>query len=358
MKKADILIINPGSTSTKIAVYKEKNKIFEETINHSPGDLSKFSDIIAQYEYRKSHILDTLKKKEIDILSLKIIMGRGGLLRPIPSGVYTINNKMIEDLKKGALATQHASNLGGMIADEISKGIPNSTAYIADPPVVDEMIEVASIVGHPRFKRKPIYHALNQKAVARRYALEVENPYESLKIIVAHLGGGISVGAHKDGKIIDVNNALDGEGPFSPERSGTIPAGDLAKLCFSGNFTLSEIKKMLVGNGGVKAHLGTSDMKEVEKQINEGNKKSSLILDALVYQVAKSIGALHISLYCKTDAIIITGGLAHSSMIVDKLKEYITPIAPITIYPGENELESLALNGWLILSKQLTPLEY
>ena len=358
MKKDYILAINPGSTSTKIALYNQEQALFSKNIKHSSEELSQFNDIIDQYNLRKKLILEEIEKHKINPQDIKIIVGRGGLLRPIKSGIYEINEKMITDLKKGAASTKHASNLGGLIASDLTSVFKVAKAYIADPPVVDEMDDIARVTGHPMFKRKSIFHALNQKAVARRYAKEIKQPYEKLNLIIAHLGGGISVAAHQSGKIIDVNNALDGEGAFSPERSGTLPAGDLLKLCFSQKYNQTEIKKMLVGQGGLVAHLGTNNALEVEKKISQKDSKAKLIYEAMIYQVAKNIGSMYPVLNCQVNAIIITGSMAKSDYIINFLKRKIDKIAPVFIYPGENEMESLALNGYLVLSKQVTPQTY
>lgn len=358
MKKETILAINPGSTSTKIALYEETECIMEKTIRHSTHELSDFPDIISQYHFRKDLIVKEIKDSEYELNDIAIIIGRGGALRPIASGTYGVNEKMKNDLVEGAARTGHASNLGGLIADDLAAAIPGARAFIADPPVVDELEDVARISGHPLFKRKSIFHALNQKAVARRHARKEGTTCEELNLIVAHLGGGISVGAHRKGRVIDVNDALDGEGPFSPERSGTLPTGQLLKLCFSGKFDASEIKKMLVGRGGLIAYLGTGDAKEVEQRIEEGDNEAALIYNAMIYQVAKDIGAMYTVLEGDVDAIIVTGGIAYSDMVVSKLKKRISSLAPVHVYPGEDEMQALALNGLLVLKGELTPVEY
>ncbi len=283
-----LLIINPGSTSTKIGVYEGENQILEETLRHSSQEIESYKTIFDQFEFRKEVILNVLKEKEFDINELDAVVGRGGLLKPIEGGTYKVNDAMIEDLKIGVQG-QHASNLGGIIANEIAKGL-NIPAFIVDPVVVDEMKDIARISGMPEIERKSIFHALNQKAVAKRYAKENNKRYDELNLIVAHMGGGASVGTHQKGKVVDVNNALDGEGPFSPERTGGLPVGDLIKLCYSGKYTYEEMKKKINGKGGVVAYLNTNDFREVEEKAEKGDKDAKLIVDAFVFQIAKEIG--------------------------------------------------------------------
>ncbi len=357
MEDFRVLAINPGSTSTKIAVYEGTKSIFLKNIKHSSEELKGFCHIAEQFEFRKEIILREIEAADIRIDSIHAIVGRGGLVKPIESGVYAVNERMKEDLKVGILG-EHASNLGGLIADNIAKTLPNTKAYIADPVVVDEMQPVARISGHPKFERLSIFHALNQKAIARIYAKSIDKKYEELSLIIAHLGGGISVGAHLNGRVIDVNNALDGEGPFSPERSGTLPSTALAKLCFSGELTLPEIKKMITGQGGLVAFMGTNDAYEVEMMAKGGNEKAKLIQDAMSYQVGKAIGAMATVLKGKVDGIILTGGIAHNPFLVDYVKEMVGFIAPTTVYPGEDEMQALAMNGLLVLRGEIVPKEY
>jgi butyrate kinase len=352
-----ILAINPGSTSTKIAVYKEENEVFVKNIKHSSGDLVNFETITDQYEFRKKVILEELKFNNLDVNDMKVIIGIGGLVRPIPSGIYAVNEAMRKDLKLSVFG-QHASNLGGLIAEDIAKSVEGAKSYIADPVVVDEMDEIARISGHPYFERKSIFHALNQKAIARRYAKEQGEKYEDLNLIIAHLGGGISVGAHKKGRVIDVNNALDGEGPFSPERSGTIPVGQLATFCFSGDYSHEEIKKMITGKGGFVAYLATNDAYTVEKNAENGDKKAALIQDAMAYQVAKEIGALSCVLEGDVDAVILTGGIAHGKPFVEAVKKRVKHIADFYVYPGEDEMKTLAMNGLMLMKKEVVACEY
>jgi len=357
MSKYKILAINPGSTSTKIAVFDDHENIFQKNLKHSAEDLVGFEMISEQFEFRKEIILDELKEAGINIAELSAVVGRGGLVKPIESGVYEVNDAMIEDLKVGVLG-EHASNLGGLIANDIAKSLPSARAFIADPVVVDELQDVARISGHPSFKRLSIFHALNQKAIARTYAKSLGKNYEDLNLIVAHLGGGISAGAHLKGKVVDVNNALDGDGPFSPERSGTIPNGQLVKMCFSGEYSEGEIKKILKGEGGLVAHVGTNDAYEVELKAKDGDEKFQLIQDAMSYQIGKEIGALAAVLHGKVDGILITGGIAHNPFVVDYIKSMVSYIAPVVAYPGEDEMSALAMNGLMVLTGEAVNREY
>lgn len=352
-----ILAINPGSTSTKVAIFKNSRPAFLKSISHSGADLDKFKTITDQYEYRKEHILKELKDSHLDISSIQAIVARGGLIRPIKSGVYRINEQMKEDLRKGILG-EHASNLGGLIADDIAKQIPGCKAFIADPVVVDELDDVARYTGHPDFKRYSIFHALNQKAIGRAYARLINRQYEELDLIIAHMGGGVSVGAHRQGRVIDVNQALDGEGPFSPERSGTLPAGSLAKMCFEKDMTLDTIKKKITGKGGLMAYLGTNSAYEVELMAQDGNQNARNIQDAMAYQIGKEIGSLSTVLKGNVDAIILTGGVSHNTMIVEYIKAMVSFIAPVVIYPGEDEMHALAWNGLLVLKGEIDYKEY
>ena len=341
------LVINPGSTSTKIGVYEDETPILVETLRHSAEEIGKYATIFDQYEFRKDVILKVLADKNFDVKELKAVVGRGGLLKPVEGGTFAVDEKMLEDLKVGVMG-QHASNLGGIIADEIAKSL-NIPAFIVDPVVVDELQDVARISGMPEIERMSIFHALNQKAVARRYAAEQGKDYDDVNLIVVHLGGGVSVGTHKNGRVIDVNNALDGEGPFSPERSGGVPVGSLVELCYSGKFTLAEMKKKITGRGGMVAYLNTNDFIEIEKKALEGDKEYKLIFDAFVYQVAKEIGKNAAVLSGNVDAVILTGGIAYSKPVVAGISEMVSFIAPIVVYPGEDELLALAQGGLRVL---------
>lgn len=352
-----ILAINPGSTSTKIAVYYHSRAVFQKNLKHSVEDLAGYHRITEQFHFRKEIILKELENAGIDILSIQIIVGRGGLIKPIPSGVYEVNEAMIRDLMNNANG-EHASNLGGLIAHDLSLGIPGSRAFIADPIVVDELHEVARISGHPEFTRKSVFHALNQKAVARSYAGNISRHYEDLNLIVAHLGGGVSVGVHEKGRVVDVNQGLDGEGPFSPERSGTLPVGDLARLCFSGKYTLPEIYKMINGKGGLVAYLGTNAANEIEERIRQGDTNARLIYEAMAYQVAKEIGACSVVLKGQVDAILLTGGVAYNDLFIQLLTFRIAWIAPVRVFPGEDEMRALASNVLMVANGEIESKEY
>lgn len=352
-----ILAINPGSTSTKIAVYNGTEQLFLKNLKHSAEELAPFAKIADQYEFRKKIILKEVSDADFNLKEFKVIIGRGGLIKPVSSGVLEINEMMLEDLRQGREG-QHASNLGGLIAYDIAQGIPGAKAVIADPVVVDELSDFARISGHPLMPRKSVFHALNQKAIARRYAKEVNKKYEELNLIGVHLGGGISVAAHQNGKVIDVNQALDGDGPFSPERSGTLPVNELIKVCFSGKYTEQEIKKMVVGAGGYVAYLGTNDAYQVECKAKEGDKKFEFIQEAMAYQISKEVGAMSTVLKGKVDAIFLTGGIAYSKPFVELLKERIEFIAPVHVYPGEDEMGALALNALMLIKGEAKSIKY
>lgn len=349
------LIINPGSTSTKIGVFEDETLLFEETLRHSTEEIGQFATIVDQKDFRKNIILNLLKEKNFDIKSINVVVGRGGLLKPIPGGTYEVSDELLEDLKIGKQG-QHASNLGGILAREIGDeiGVPS---YIVDPVVVDELSPEARISGVPEIPRISIFHALNQKAVAKRYAKENDKKYEDLNLIVVHMGGGVSVGAHKNGKVIDVFNALDGDGAFSPERAGGVPVGGLISLCFSGKYTEKEVYKKLVGNGGLNAYLNTNDMRDVMKMA-ETDDNAKLVRDAFIYQVSKDIGSMACVLKGKVDQIIVTGGIAYNDFIVEKLKETSEWIAPFTVYGGEDELLALAQGGLRVVNGEEKAMEY
>lgn len=358
MKESLVLAINPGSTSTKIAVFNcDYEKLFQENIKYTAEELAPFASITDQYEFRKDGILTKLKEAGIDISKIKIVVGRGGLVKPIESGMYEVNEAMINDLKAGILG-QHASNLGGLIADDIAKNIPGAKAFIADPVVVDELQDIARITGHPACEKVSIFHALNQKAIARAHAKNQNKDYNKMNLIVAHLGGGISVGAHYQGRVIDVNQALDGDGPFTPERSGGLPTGALIKICFSGKYSYNDVKKMLTGQGGLVAYLGTNDAQKVENMVKDGDEKAALIYKAMAYQIAREIGSAAAVLKGKVEAILFTGGIAYDKTFIEWIKEYVEFIAPIFVYPGEDEMKALAFNGINFLKGESQIKEY
>jgi len=347
VKVYKILVINPGSTSTKVALFANKNLLFEKKIQHSTEELSVFSKINDQFEFRRKIILNFLKEKNINLSSLDAIVGRGGLLRPIPSGTYRVNKQMIEDLKNSKRG-EHASNLGGILAYSIAEEL-SIPAYIVDPVVTDEMEPIARISGMPEISRISVLHALNQKTIARKAADDLGKKYEKTNLIVAHLGGGISVGIHSQGKVIDVNNALNGEGPFAPERSGGLPVGALVDLCFSGKFSREEIMKKIVGKGGLVAYLNTNDIREVLKRIEQGDQYAKLILEAMAYQVAKEIGAGATVLKGQVDAIILTGGIAYNSEFIELIKDRISFLSLVMVYPGEEEMTALCEGALRVL---------
>ena len=345
-----LLIINPGSTSTKIGVYENEKEIFVETLRHSSDEIAKYDSIFEQKEFRKSVIMSVLKENNFDVNTLDAVVGRGGMLKPIPGGTYEVNDALLNDLKVGVQG-EHASNLGGILANEISKEV-GGRAFIVDPVVVDELEPVARISGVPELPRKSKFHALNQKAVAKKFGKESKIGYENLNLIVVHMGGGVSVGAHKNGKVIDVNNALDGDGPFSPERSGSVPVGDLIKMCFSGEYTQKEVYKKIVGKGGYVAYHNTNDARDVLREKAEGNKFAELIYNAFIYQVAKSIGEMATVLKGKVDSIILTGGIAYSPIVVSDIKERVEWISNVAVYPGEDELLALAQGAIRVLNEE------
>lgn len=350
------LVINPGSTSTKIGVFEDETLLFEETLRHSMEEITQYELIVDQRDFRKKIITDLLEKKNFDMKSLDVVIGRGGMLKPIPGGTYAVTDDLLEDLMVGRQG-QHASNLGGILAREIGDaiGVPS---YIVDPVVVDELMPVARYSGVPELPRVSVFHALNQKAVAKRYAKEIGKPYESLRLIVVHLGGGVSVGAHENGKIIDVFNALDGDGAFSPERAGGVPSGALIKMCFSGKYTEKEVYSKFVGKGGFTAYLGTNDMREVNKMVKEGNEEASYVKEAFLYQVAKDIGSMACVLCGKVDQIIVTGGIAYNQDVIDSFKERAGWIAPFTVYPGEDELLALVQGTLRVLNGEEEVMKY
>lgn len=335
-----LLIINPGSTSTKIGVYEGEKEILEETLRHSAEEILKYDTIFDQLDFRKEVILKVLKEKGIDINELDAVVGRGGMLKPIEGGTYEVNEAMVEDLKIGVQGP-HASNLGGILSNEIAKEI-GKRAFIVDPVVVDEMEDVARLSGVPELPRKSKFHALNQKAVAKRYAKEHNTSYEDVNLIVVHMGGGVSVGAHRKGRVIDVNNALDGDGPFSPERAGGVPSGELLEMCFSGKYSKEEVYKKLVGKGGFVAYANTNDARDLIKLSQEGDEKGSLIFNAFIYQIAKEIGSMAVVLDGEVDAIVLTGGIAYSDYVTNAINKKVKWIAPMVVYGGEDELLALA----------------
>ena len=352
----NILTINPGSTSTKVALFRDLEQVKTLTLRHSAEEIARFASVADQLDWRLEIILDALKADGIKLEDLNAVIGRGGLMRPIEGGVYRVGETMIADLS--APKRQHASNLGALIARRIADQA-GVEAYIADPVVVDELQDVARVSGIKSIPRRSIFHALNQKAIARRYAMEEGEKYEDLNLIVVHMGGGISVSAHEKGRVIDTNNALDGDGPIAPERAGTIPAGDLVDLCFSGEYDKADIKKLLAGKGGLVDHVNCNNVQELnEVRAASGDQEARFMLDAMSYSVAKWIGEMAVVLKGKVDAILLTGGIAWNDCVNDVIVDYCKFIAPIKIYPGENELQSLAENALRVLKGETVAKEY
>jgi len=341
-----LLIINPGSTSTKIGIYEDEKVLLEEVLRHKVEELKAFGQITDQYDFRKNIIMDVIGKKGYTIEDFDGIVGCGGLVKPIIGGTYIVNDRLIEDLHIGILG-QHASNLGGLIAHEIAKEI-DKPAFIVDPVVVDEMKDISRISGHPDIPRRSIFHALNQRATAHKYCKEIGKKYEELNLIVTHMGGGISIGIHEKGRVIDTNNALDGEGPFTPERTGGLPAGALATFCFESGFTLQEIKSMIVGKGGMVAFTGLNDLREIEEK-GKNDPEVQLLIDALAYQVSKEIAAMSVAVNGKVDGILLTGGIAYSEYITGEIIKRVSFISEVRVFPGENELEALAMGALRVL---------
>jgi butyrate kinase len=341
-----ILVINPGSTSTKVSIFEDEKELFGKAISHSKLELEPFKRVWDQYEFRKKLIKDLLEEYEIKPETLSAVVGRGGLFRPVVGGTYLVNELMIED-GRNSFGGEHAANLGAVLAFGLGWDY-HIPAFIVDPPSVDEFEEYSRYSGLPEFPRKSLFHALNVKATARLAANDLKKKLEETNLIVAHLGGGVTVAALKKGRAIDVNNGLH-SGPFTPERSGTLPMFDFAEWCFSGKVTLEQVKKRMVGGGGLVAYLGTNDAKEVEKRIKQGDKKAEIIYNAMIYQIACEIGARTVALKGKVDAIVLTGGLAYSDMVVEKLREYVGFVAKILVYPGQDEMKALALGALRVL---------
>lgn len=341
------MAINPGSTSTKIAVFQGRKLIKSENLNHSSDELKKYERIVDQLDFRYEAIIKWLN--DHSFRRFDSIVGRGGLLKPIASGTYSVNETMMSDLKIGVQG-EHASNLGGLIAKKISK-IYDATAYIVDPVAVDEIEDIARISGMPEIKRKSLLHALNVKAVAHRLAKDLGKSLEEMNLIVAHLGGGISIVPLKKGKMVDVNNANE-MGPFSPERTGELPVGDLVRMAFSGKYDAATLKKKITREGGLVGYLNTNDARDVEKLIEQGDEKAKLIYDAMAYQIAKEIGAMSTVLHGQVDNIVLTGGIAYSSYLTDKVAEYVGFIAEIVKYPGEDEMIALAEGVLRVLNNE------
>ena len=350
-----LLVINPGSTSTKVAVYEDEQPLFVETLRHSSDQIGAYSHVLDQYAFRMEAVEELLAEREVVLPSLSAIVGRGGLLRPIPSGTYRVNDQMISELRSRTKQREHASNLGALLAREIASRAGVS-AFIVDPVCVDEFDDLARVSGLPEIERRSLSHALNLKAVARRAAQDLGRPYPELNMVVVHLGGGISVTAHRRGRMVDVNQALDGTGPFAPERAGGLPVGDVVRMCFGEppyetlDVTYDRMFRKLAGQGGLVAHLGTNDASEVERRIEAGDQQARLIYEAMAYQIAKEIGSMATVLKGQVDAIVLTGGAAHSEVLLDWIQERVVWIAPVLIYPGEDEMLALAQGALRVLT--------
>jgi butyrate kinase len=347
-----ILAINPGSTSTKIAIFLGEEKILGQNISHTTGELAPFPKIIDQHHFRQKVILGFLKEHAFDVNLLAAVVGRGGLLGPMASGTYLVSDEMTAYLKK--TKTEHASNLGALLASDIARPV-GVDAFIVDPVTVDEMTDLARITGLPEIPRISIFHALNQKAAAREAAKKIGKPYDASRLIVAHLGGGISVGAHVDGKVVDVNNALNGDGPFAPERAGSLPAWSLVELATSGHFDLATLKKKITGKGGIVAHLGVNDMRKVEDMVKAGDLDATRIFTAMAYNVAKEIGSLAAVLEGRIDAIVLTGGIAYDQYFIELVRRHVEFLAPLIILPGEDEMTALAQGALRVLMGEEKP---
>lgn len=349
-----ILAINPGSTSTKVAVYEDEKRVFSKSIDHSPEEIAQYEKITDQYGFRRKLIEETLAEAR-QPMDFDAVVGRGGLAKPVEGGVYIINDQMCDDMR--TCRHQHACDLGCILAYDIATSI-GAPSYVADPGVVDELCDYARVSGSPLMQRICIWHALNQRAIARRYAKSIGRRYEDLNLIVCHLGGGISVAAHDHGRAIDANNALNGEGPFSPERAGSLPACDLIRLCYSGQYTEEQLMKRIAGLAGLTAHLGCNDVRKIIERINSGDEHARLILDAMIFHVAKAIASEGAVLFGKVDAILLTGGMAHSDYVISRLTPRIEYLAPVHIYPGEDEMEALAMNALGVLNGEIQAKPY
>ncbi len=351
-----LLVINPGSTSTKLSIFEDNNQVLDTTLRHTADDLEGFTTTYSQKDFRKGLIEKKLKEENYDLKSFDAIVGRGGMVRPLESGTYKVCGKLLEDLTNANYG-EHASNLGAIVGSELAKEA-GCDAYISDPVVVDELHDLARISGLPNMPRRSIFHALNQKATARKYCAEVKQDYKDVRILICHMGGGISVGVHKGGKIIDVNNCVNGTGTFSPERSGTLPADDLVKMCFSGDYSQYEINKMINGKGGLMAHLGMNQAHHIVDKIEAGDKEAGLVLDAMAYNIAKEIGAAATVLEGKVDAICLTGGIAYNDYVCSRIIKRVEFIAPVKRYPGEDEMGALASNVLRVLNGEEDLKEY
>jgi len=365
--KGRILVVNTGSTSTKIGFFDAGEKLFEQNISHSAREISVYASVLDQRDMRRDAITDFLAEKNIPLESIDLVMSRGGLITPIRTGVYEINDEMKAALREGKNG-MHACCLCGLIAAEVCEKINEAKTakgmtadckvYIADPPMADEMVPEAKLGGLPEFPRRTLFHALNSRAMVRRYARSIGKTNKDVTVIVAHLGGGSSVSLHARGTVIDCNDALGGDGPMSTERAGTVPGFPLVDKCFSGDYTRKQVRKRLAGRGGAIAYFNTNDFREIIAMADAGNQQAEVFIKAYCLSAAKYIAALATTAYGKVDAIILTGGVCHSTVITGQITERVSFIAPVVVYPGEDELESLAENGYGVLSGEFEIKEY
>jgi butyrate kinase len=358
MSAQQILVIYPEADITKIAVYRNISLIFLKSIRHKPEALVGFTHVIEELDYRTGLILEELKNNQINFEDIAVVMARGGLIKPLKSGVYQVNEAMKRDLRVGIMG-MHATNLGGLIADKIASELPNAKAYLADPVVVDEMEPIAKVSGLPQIERNSVFHALNHFNISREYAKSINRNYKDLKMVIAYIGnGGVSVGAHRKGQVVDVNQAFDGDGPFSLTRSGSLPVGQLIDLCYSGKYTRDEMRKLITEQGGIKAYLGTKSLSAVTAMVDGGDEQATFIVDAMAYQIAKEIGSMAAVLEFDVDAILIMGSIMNNKFFTEKLITRIRKIAPVSVYPVVNDLDSLAMNGMMILHGEAKIEEY
>ena len=358
MERTLILVINPRAVYTRIAIYENYNILFLKDIQHPDQDLGRFSHIIEQLNYRKRKILEELDNNGLCMDCIKAVVGRGGLVKPVKSGIYAMNDALIRDLKSSEYGEDFV-DLGGLLADEVSKELKSDVkAFIVDPVTVDEFNDYARFTGHPDFDRKSIFHTLNQKAIARRHAKALMRDYNDMKLIVVHLGSGISVSAHNHGRVIDSNQVLDGDGPFSPERTGSLPIGDVVRYCFNSGKTETEIINMLMHGGGVRAYLGTYSALEVDARVNHDDPEATKVFGAMAYQVSKEIGSMFAVLEADIDGIIITGGIANSRWFVNQIIKRVEKMGPVHVYPGVRELDSMAQRALEALRNEVEVLDY
>jgi butyrate kinase len=353
----DILVIYPETVSTQIALYKGTSLLFLKNIRHKPEDLKQLKEPDKKLEFRTNAVMRELNENDTELDDIEIVVGRGGLLKPLNAGVYAVNEKMVDDLKKGTEGWHH-TNLGGLIAYEVAQRI-GARPILADPVSVDELDDIARISGHPKFERKSVFHSLNQKFYARKYAKANHKNYEEVNLIMVTVGmGGISVAAHRGGRVVDVNNAYDGDGPFSIKRSGGLPVGDLLRMAYSGEYTYDEMLRMITKEGGYAAYLGTSNIHDIDQMMAEGDEKALFISDACAYQVSKEVGAMYAVLEGKVDAIILTGNIFHSERFLENVKRRVGQIADFALYPSVNDVEALAENAFLVMKGELDVQQY